>query len=534
MNNEFSGTEEQRPPSELPGGGMDRRRFLQTAATGAGAAALPWAGPAAQSLAAAARARRSRDELVELTARKAVAAMRAGELKAKTYVSALLRQASALEHLNALITLDPEQVLAAAHTADKRRAQSGAVGPLHGLPVLIKDNINTTAYPTTGGTPALERSQPPRNAEVVERLLSAGAIPFAKSNLHELAVGITSNNAATGAVRNPYDPTKIPGGSSGGNGAAVAARICPASIGTDTAGSVRVPAALCGIASLRPTVGRYPATGDADKVTDFLTLSHTRDTPGPMARTVADVALLDAVITDDDVRLRPRHLRGVRLGVDRANFFENLDPNTESVISHALRRLQRCGAELIEVEVEDAQSLNAAASLLAIGGFEAGLALPKYLAANNTGISLEQLRAGIASPDARALFSLVGAIPEPVYLDAVQVQRPKLQDAYRQAFERHRLDALVFPTTPLPARPIGQDETVELNGQQVPTFFTYIRNTDPGAGAGLPGMNIPAGLTPAGVPVGLELDGPAGSDRALLTLGLAIEKELGVLPGPTP
>jgi indoleacetamide hydrolase len=519
---------------KLSGKGINRRRFLQTMTAGAGAAGVPFAGPAAQGLAAAARARHRGDELAEFTALQAVAALRAGELKAKTYVSALLRRASQLEHLNALIALDPDHVLAAAHAADKQRGRRGAVGPLHGLPVLIKDNINTTAYPTTGGTPALEHNRPPRNAEVVERLQRAGAIPFAKTNLHELAVGITSNNAATGAVRNPYDPTKIPGGSSGGNGSAVAARICPASIGTDTAGSVRIPAALCGIASLRPTVGRYPGTGAPDTATDFLTLSHTRDTPGPMARTVADVALLDAVIADDDVRLRPRDLRGVRLGVDRANFFENLDPDTESVISHALRRLQRCGAELIEVEVKDAQSLNAAASLLAIGGFEAGLTLPQYLAANNTGISLEQLRTNIASPDVRALFSLVGTIPEPVYLDAIQVQRPKLQDAYRQAFERHRLEALVFPTTTLPARPIGQDETVELNGQQVPTFFTYIRNTDPPAGAGLPGANVPAGLTPAGLPVGLELDGPAGSDRALLALGLAIEQELGSLPAPTP
>jgi Asp-tRNA(Asn)/Glu-tRNA(Gln) amidotransferase A subunit family amidase len=521
-------------PGKSSGEGIDRRRFLQTMAVGASAVAAPWAGPASQSLAAGARARRRDKELVELTALEAVAALRAGELKAKAYVSALLRQASAVEHLNALIALDPDQVLATAHTADKRRARSGDVGPLHGLPVLIKDNINTTAYPTTGGTPALEGNRPPRNAEVVGRLLRAGAIPFAKTNLHELAVGITSNNAATGAIRNPYDPGKIPGGSSGGNASAIAARICPASIGTDTAGSVRIPAALCGIAALRPTVGRYPGTGDPDAVTDFLTLSHTRDTPGPMARTVADVALLDAVITDDDLTLRRRDLRGVRLGVDRTNFFENLDPDTESVISHALRRLQRCGVELIDMEVEDAQSLNAAASLLAIGGFEAGLALPKYLAANGTGISLEQLSAGIASPDVRALFSVVGAIPEPVYLDAVQVQRPKLQDAYRQAFHRHHLDALVFPTTPLPARPIGQDETVELNGEQVPTFFTYIRNTDPGAGAGLPGVNIPAGLTPAGLPVGLELDGPAGSDRPLLALGLAIEEELGLLPAPTP
>jgi indoleacetamide hydrolase len=371
---------------------------------------------------------------------------------------------------------------------------------------------------------------------LIGRLLRAGAIPFAKTNMHELALGITSNNAAFGAVHNPYDPTKIPGGSSGGNAAAVAARIAPASIGTDTAGSVRIPAALCGIAALRPTVGRYPRTGDPRTVTDIVPISHTRDTPGPMARTVADVALLDAVITGANTRLRARDLTGVRLGVDRGNFFANLDPETEAVIEAALRRLEKHGAVLVEVEIENLQALNAAVGI-PVGAFEAGLALPRYLATNHTGVSLDELIAGVASPDVRALFGLVvgpGAITEPVYRDALNVQRPKLQAAYRRAFARHRLDALIFPTTPLPARPIGQDATVELNGEQVPTFFTYIRHTDPGSNAGIPGINVPVGLTRAGLPVGLELDGRPGHDRALLALGLSLERVFGSLPAPAP
>jgi indoleacetamide hydrolase len=427
-------------------------------------------------------------------------------------------------------------VLTAAHAADKRRARGGALGPLHGLPVLIKDNIATRENATTGGTPALAGDRPRRNALVVERLLAAGAIVLGKSNLHELAVGITSNNAATGPVHNPYDPTKIPGGSSGGNASAVAARIAPAALGTDTAGSVRIPAALCGIAALRPTTGRYPRTGDPDAVSDLLTLSHTRDTPGPMARTVADVALLDAVIAAEHRSVRPCELRGVRLGVDRRNFFADLDPETEAVTAAALQRLQDRGVQLVELEIPDLHALNAAAGLLAIGGFEARQSLAKYLAEHAPGVSLEELAAGIASPDVRALFALVvgpGAVPEPVYLDAL-AQRPKLQTAYRDTFTAFRLDALIFPTTPLPARPIGHDATVKLNGRQVPTFFAYIRHTDPGANAGLPGLSVPAGLTRDGLPVGLELDGPAGSDRALLALGLAIEEALGPLPAPTP
>ena len=441
----------QQPPEHSSTGagpsapGIDRRRFLGVLAAGAGAIAVPPLAPPALEA--------REHELLELTAREAVAAMRAGELKATRYAAELVARARSLASLNAIRRLDAEQVLTAARAAAKRRARGGRPGPLHGLPVLIKDNINTALAPTTAGTPALAANRPRRNALVVDRLLAAGAIVLAKSNLHELAVGITSNNAAFGPVRNPYDPTTIPGGSSGGNGAALAARIAPAALGTDTAGSVRIPASLCGIAGLRPSVGRYPSTGDL--ATDIVPISPTRDTPGPMARTVADVALLDAVITGEHTRLRPRDLRGVRLGVDRRNFFADLDPQTETVVAAALRTLQDRAAHLVELEIPDLQALNAAAGLLTIGAFEAGRALPHYLAANDTGVSLQQLIAAIASPDARALFALVAgpdAIPEPAYRDAL-AQRPRLQAAYHDTFT----DALVLPTTPLPARPIGHD-----------------------------------------------------------------------------
>jgi Asp-tRNA(Asn)/Glu-tRNA(Gln) amidotransferase A subunit family amidase len=523
----------QRDPETTRDHGMDRRRFLQAMAAGTGVAAGLVAGLPAAALSA--MAHRSSSEVFELTAREAAAAMRAGDLKATHYAGVLLGRARSLGYLNTVLVQDPHLVLTAAQAVDERQARSETLGPLHGLPVLIKDNINTADLPTTAGTPALAGNRPRRNAVVVDRLLAAGAIPFAKTNMHELALGVTSNNPAFGAVRNPYDPTKIPGGSSGGNASALAARIAPASIGTDTAGSVRIPAALCGIAALRPTVGRYPRTGSLDTVADLVPISFTRDTPGPMARTVADVALLDAVIAGNEPSLRPRELSGVRLGVDRRNFFQDLDPETEAVTHDALERLEDGGAELVEVELDGLQLLNAAVGI-PVAAFELGLALPRYLEENDTGVTLDDLIAAVASPDVRALFALVvgpGAIPEAVYLDALLVQRPRLQALYADAFTRYRIDALVFPTTPLPARPIGQDATVELNGEQVPTLFAYIRHTDPGSNAGIPGLSVPAGLTRSGLPVGLELDGPAGSDRALLAVGLAVEEELGQLPAPT-
>lgn len=512
-----------------------RRQFLKLVSTTGAVAGGAWlSGGAVWGLAKAATAG---GPVLELTASQALAAMAAGELRAETYAATLLGRAASLKYLNVLISQDVEQVLEAARAADQARARGELLGPLHGLPLLIKDNINSATLPTTAGTPALAANRPAANARVLDALLEAGGIMFGKANMHELAYGITSNNAWSGPVRNPYDTAKIPGGSSGGNAVGVAARFAPAGIGSDTGGSTRIPAALCGIVGVRPTVGRYPGTGTLAGVTEVVPISHTRDTPGPIARTVADVALLDAVITGEPLGLPPVALTGLRLGVDRRNFFSDLDPALESVVDEALRRLEDAGAVLVEVEVPNLAQLDNAVSL-PVALFETGTDLPVYLDANGTGLTLEQLASSIASPDVRGLFEQFiigpGAIPESVYRDAIDVYRPQLQEAYRRTFEDFALDALIFPTTPLPARPIGQDETVELNGRQVSTLFTYIRHTDPGSNAGIPGVSVPIGLTGDGLPVGLELDGPAWSDRRLLGIARAVERVFGALPAPRP
>ena len=198
-----------------------------------------------------------------------------------------------------------------------RAAESG--GRLAGLPVPVKDNFDTADMPTTGGTPGLRDHRPRHNAPVVQRLIDEGACIMGKLNMHELAYGITSNNGAFGAVRNPYDPSRIPGGSSGGSGAAVAARMAPVALGSDTGGSVRIPAALCGVAGMRPTTGRYSQAG-------VVPISHTRDTAGPLARSVADLALFDSVITGVPNDLPTIPLRGARIGVPRGHYFDNLHP----------------------------------------------------------------------------------------------------------------------------------------------------------------------------------------------------------------
>ncbi len=234
-------------------------------------------------------------EMIQFSAVDAVAALQRGDFTAEEYASALLAQCQRGDRLNAFITLVPDRVLEAARAADQKRRSGAKLGPLHGLPIPIKDSINAKDYPTTAGTPALRNFHPKEDAPIVGRLRDAGAIVLGKTNLHELSFGWTSNNHAFGPVHNPYDATRIPGGSSGGTGAAIAARMAPLGVAEDTEGSIRVPAAMCGIAGFRPTTRRYPTVGTAP-------ISPLFDQVGPHARSVADLALFDAVAAGDASR----------------------------------------------------------------------------------------------------------------------------------------------------------------------------------------------------------------------------------------
>jgi len=199
--------------------------------------------------------------LIDLSASDAIAAMQRGDITAEAYASALLDRCAAGKHLNAFISFDPQRVLESARSADIKRASGGTLPPLHGLPIPVKDSVNTQDYPTTGGTNALRNFRPGDDSVLVRKLKGAGAIVQGKTNIHELSFGWTSNNHAFGAVRNPYDTSRIPGGSSGGTAAAIAARMAPLGIAEDTQGSIRVPAAMCGIYGFRPTQNRYPNQG---------------------------------------------------------------------------------------------------------------------------------------------------------------------------------------------------------------------------------------------------------------------------------
>jgi mandelamide amidase len=352
--------------------------------------------------------------------------------------------------------------------------------------------------------------------------------------MHELAFGISGYNegfftAQPIGTRNPYDRTRIAGGSSSGTGAAIGGRLAPGGLGSDTGGSVRIPAAVTGGAGLRPTIGRYSQEG-------VTPISHSRDTVGPMARTVADVALLDAVITGRPMP-EAASLKGLRLGVNRAYFLNNLDADTRAVTEAVLDKLRQAGATIAEVDIPELPKLNGAASF-PVALYEAYDDLKAYLEKYRTGLSVEQVAAGIASKDVKGTYDGL-VVPRklpaadgvvdaaPAYDAAVKQARPALLKHFADTFQQYRIDALIGPTTPRVAVPQGPEAS------SLSTFLLFIQNTDPGSNAGLPGLTIPAGLGPTtGLPIGISLDGPRGTDARLLAIGMAIERLLGPTPPP--
>ncbi|MGY1631098.1 amidase family protein [Geodermatophilus sp. SYSU D01186] len=437
--------------------------------------------------------------------RQRIAATSAEEVLAES-----LERARAIADLGAFITV--------ADTA------AGGSGPLAGVPLAVKDNLDTRDLPTTGGTPALRHSRPGRDQHAVERLRAAGAAVVGKTNLHELALGVTSNNAAFGPVRNPHDPSRSAGGSSGGSAVAVATGVVPVALGTDTGGSVRVPAAHCGLVGWRPTVGRW---GSGRTVP----ISSTRDTAGVLATTVADAALVDELVTGQQAPAPDD--RPLRLGVPRIGFHDDLHPEVAATTQRALDRLADAGVELVEVCVADAHALDAECGF-PIVFFEIARELPAYLATlpgPESRLTLADVLAQVASPDVRGALELAagGSVTESVHRENLAV-RERLRAAYAAALrlpDGDPLDALVYPTVPMPAPPVGDDDTTELAGRQVPVFLTTIRNTGPGSTAGMPSISLPAGATAAGLPIGLSLESLPGTDGALLAAAARVEAVLG-------
>jgi len=452
-------------------------------------------------------------------------AMTAGRTTSVALVDAYLARIAAYDQrgpaLNAMIRLNPN-ARAGARRMDEERRQGRVRGPLHGIPVIIKDNFDTSDLPTSGGSLALANHRTSDDAFVVRKLRDAGAIILGKSNMHELAAGITTISSLGGQTRNPYDPRRCPGGSSGGTGAAIAASFAAVGWGSDTCGSIRIPSAFASLAGLRPTQGLASRTG-------VMPLSHTQDIPGPLARTVRDLAIaLDATVGFDSAdaatrviatrplprfadSLRTDALRGARIGI-LTSYFADADGEILDTIRAAVRAMKAAGADTVRVDVPAFDSLIANTSVI---NYEHKFDMIDYLA-RTPGESIKSiadiLASGLESGALEARFKLadsLGTRDSDAYRRAL-ARQAVLRDRIVAIMDSLRLDALVYPTMRRKPAFIGDPQlgsTCALSAQ-----------------TGLPALSIPAGFTADGLPVGIELLGRAFRDARLVAMGYAFEQ----------
>ena len=371
-------------------------------------------------------------------------------------------------HLNGFISFNPERLLAEAQSRDAERATGADLGPLHGIPIALKDNINTHDYPTSGGTPSLVGNETSTDAPIAARLRAAGAIIAGKANMHELSAGGASDNHTFGRVGNPYDTGRVPGGSSGGPAALVAAGVVPASIGTDTAGSVRVPAALCGVVGFRPSEGRYPSDG-------IVPLSLSYDTAGPLAQTVADVVAVDAVLAEDNTALLEPD--DITLGVPRTTHFTDVSEDVAMGFEQALDRLRGGGIDIKDVDLTPVNELHKMVPR-DVNSRESLVVMRDYLSRYAPHLSFRDLVSQIASANVHGVIApwLEGEPPDEAFVTLVNETRSQLADGYASFFAEQELDALIFPTTTQPALPLAEDDHVTLNGETVLSWL-YFSNT---------------------------------------------------------
>lgn len=408
---------------------------------------------------------------------------------------------------------------AAAGTDNAVIAQKGGLpatpaGPLHAIPFGVKDNIDCLPFATTGGTPALASHHPGEDAPPVARLKAAGGYVPVKLNLHELAFGITSNNAAHGPVRNPFDPSRVAGGSSGGNAAAIARGVIPFALGTDTGGSTRIPAAFCGIAGFRPSTGRYPDGG-------VLTLSTTRDTIGPMAATCADLAEVDALIVPGLADPTPSPT--LRIGVLRAKM--GLSAAVDTAMEHVFAKLKSTpGIILVPLEVPAFDDLDARFGNTIV--LSEAFGVWTGFAQDKAALTLAAFTSQIASPDVRGVFQAlpdIAAAETAAYARAIAHDLPDLRAAYARLFAEHALDLIAMPTVSVQPPLIGEDDMMQTDLGPRPSFPTVAANTALATLTGAPSLAIPVGLDRDGLPVSLMIEALPGQDRFLLLQAQRIE-----------
>ena len=416
---------------------------------------------------------------------------------------------SPLAEFNAVIS----EISQNQYSTSTNESSFGATSPYF----IVKDNIHVAGVANSAGTPSLKDFVPTENSIVVQRLIDAGAIPIAKTNMHELAFGITSNNTAFGPVRNYHDPSRFAGGSSGGTAVAIASGLVGWGLCTDTGGSCRIPAAFNGVVGFRPSPGRYPS----EEVTP---LSHTHDTIGVMAESASLLAEIDTVVTGETKTNKATNANP-RIGVPRAYYYEDLEPGVAESIDTHLAKLQASGIELVEVDVS-AFVERAADTSLTIVLYEAPYDLTSYLQKFFPQITLEELISQVASVDVAGILNF--ATSEPIAKENYEkalLTRDELIADLSDFYAKQSIDAIAYPTLPVTARLIeGESDNLLLNGESVSTFNAVTRNTSLASLLALPAITLPSGMASNGLPVGIEIAGPNGSDRNLIDIAIRIEQ----------
>ena len=415
--------------------------------------------------------------------------------------------------LNAFITIAAERALEDARRAQREIARGKNRGPLHGIPLPIKDNIETQGIRTTAGSKILSHFIPDRDADVVSALRQAGAVIIGKTNLHEFAYGITNENPHYGAARNPWDTTRVSGGSSGGSAVAVASGLGFGSVGTDTGGSIRIPAALCGIVGLKPTFGRVSTRG-------VVPLSVSLDHVGPLARTVDDVSLLLAAISSKEHPFRAaaaskpsRKSRRARftLGWPRNFFFDRVDDEVLAAIEAAVKLLEKRGAIVRQISLSHiADSADAGTKI----------ALAEALNFHQSS-GFYPARASEYGPDVRARLEQGAKISAADYLHALG-ERPRIAAEFDAALAE--VDAIVAPSAPIPAPRIGET-VVRIRGEEETVRSALVRVSRPANFTGHPALSIPCGVTSENMPIGLQLIGSHWNEARLLEIAALHESE---------
>ena len=418
--------------------------------------------------------------------------------------------------LNAYITVTDEVARRQAKSAEaelgvqgKRKTRTDR-GLLHGIPVSLKDNICTEGIRTTAGSAILRDYFPGRDAPVVSRLKLAGAVLLGKTNMHEFAYGVTTNNPHYGSARNPWDTARIPGGSSGGSAAAVAAGLCFGSVGTDTGGSIRIPAALCGVVGLKPGLGRVDVAG-------VIPLSVTHDCVGPLARTAADAGILFRAIADggngkdkgEGVRQRGSagsRLSEVRLGMPREFFFEVMSSEVQKSFDAVVRSFRGLGANIRAISIPLLAQTEKAGNRIAWAEASYYHQQSGWFPGRGTEYS----------EDVRSRLETGIKVTAVEYLEAMD-QRRSFISQLCGVMEKEAIDALIVPTIPIAAPLIGE-ETTRVGNDEHATRALLLRLNRPANLAGMPAISVPCGFTAAGLPIGVQFIGEERKERVLLEI----------------